>query len=61
MLVGFFVLLLHSESVQVNNPFSSSLWTRPLRYRLMRRWSFSHVDFCAGGGRFLKTHWHPIH
>ena len=32
----------------------TSLWTRPLRYRLMQRWSFSHVDFCAGGARFRK-------
>ena len=31
----------------------TSLWTRPLRYRWMQRWSFSHVDFCVGV-RFRK-------
>ena len=49
-LVGFCVLVLRSESMLVNTaPCDSSLWTRPLRYRLMQ-----HVEFCAGGGRFRK-------
>ena len=37
-----------------HSSFDSSLWTRPLRYRLMQRWSFSHVDYYAGGARFRK-------
>ena len=37
-----------------HSPFDSVLWKRPLRSRLMQRSSFSHVDFCTGGGRFRK-------
>ena len=35
-------------------PFDSVLWKCPLRSRSMRRWSFAHVAFCAGGGRFQE-------
>ena len=55
MLVGFCVLVLRSICpAGEHSPFDSSLWTRLLRCRLMRRWSFSHVEFCAGSGRFRK-------
>ena len=37
-----------------HSPFDSSLRKRPLRSRLMQRWSFVHVDFCADGARFRK-------
>ena len=40
-----------------HSPFDSAMWTRPLRCHLRQRWSFSHVDFCASGGRFRKTTW----
>ena len=44
-----------------HSPYESALWKRPLRFRLIQSWSFSHVDFCAGGGRFRKTHCFVIH
>ena len=37
-----------------HSPYDSVFWKRPLRSWLMQRWSFSHVVFCAGGGRFRK-------
>ena len=37
-----------------HSPFDSVLWECPLRSRLIQTWSFSHVDFCSGGGRFRK-------
>ena len=38
----------------------SRLWS-PLRYRLVQRWSFSHVDFCGWRWSFSKTHWYVVH
>ena len=37
-----------------HSPYDSVLWKRLLRCRLIQSWSFSHVDFCADGGRFRK-------
>ena len=36
------------------SPFDSAMWMHPLRCRLRQRWSFSHIDFSAGGGRPRK-------
>ena len=49
--VGRFLCACAALGIPANehSPFVSAMWTRP--------WSFSHIDFCAGGRRFRKAHW----
>ena len=61
MLVDSCVLVPRSESLQVNTaPLTHSCRSALFFYSLLQSWKCLHVDFCAGGGRFRKTHWYVI-